>query len=214
MRLGIIGTGAMGKVMAACALEEGTFDSIHMIEPTECDCWPAERMDLLIDFSHPDALEGIYHYCRSQGGNIPVVLASTGYGEKEEMLIKLLEKICPVTRSSNFSRGVEMMSQLCRKAKELTDGFEKGSCDICLREVHHTKKKDAPSGTARALSCLLDLDPDDSRQVQSLRMGTVYGEHSVYFAMEDEILEIRHTALSKRIFAIGALEAGKKMLTH
>lgn len=210
MKLGIVGTGAMGKVLASCALEDGTFDTLHMIEPSQSGCWPDERMDLLIDFSHPDALEGIYDYCRRQGGNIPVVLASTGYGTKEETLIALLEKICPVDRSTNYSRGVEVMNRLCRLAAEQIGS----SCDIRIREIHHSKKKDAPSGTAKTLCGILALNPEDETCVQSLRMGTVYGEHAVYFAMEDEVLEIRHTAFSKRIFAIGALEAGKKLMKH
>jgi 4-hydroxy-tetrahydrodipicolinate reductase len=214
MKLGIIGTGAMGKVLASCALEDGTFETIHMIEPTEQDCWPKERMDLLIDFSHPDALKGIYDYCRGQGGNIPVILASTGYGPREETLVDLLEKICPVVRKSNFSRGVAVMTELCQSAKELCGQLDGGSCDIRLTEVHHTKKIDAPSGTARSLCSKLGLDAEDKDRVQSLRMGTVYGEHTVYFALEDEIIEIKHTALSKKIFAIGALEEGKKLLRH
>ena len=210
MKLGIAGTGAMGQTLADYARNEGTFDTIYMIETTEPDCWPDERMDLLIDFSHPDALEGIYDYCRRKGGNIPVVIATTGYGPQQETLVKLLEKICPVHRSSNYSRGIRIMTELCRLGGSLA-GHD---CDIRLTEVHHTKKKDAPSGTAKALSQVLGLDPDDEAVVQSLRMGTVYGEHTVYFAMEDEVIEIRHTALSRKIFAIGALEAGKKLLKH
>ncbi|MBQ8564133.1 MAG: hypothetical protein IJ443_09645 [Firmicutes bacterium] len=210
MKLGIVGTGAMGRTLASYALEEGTFDAVFLIEPKEPGCWPEERMDLLIDFSHPDALQGIYDYCRKQGGNIPVVLAITGYGTQQETLVKLLEKICPVNRSSNYSQGIQIMTQLCRQAASLAGD----KCDIRLTEIHHTKKKDAPSGTAKALSRVLGLDAADEKRVQSLRMGTVYGEHTVYFAMDDEILEIRHTALSKKIFAIGALEAGKKLLKH
>lgn len=83
-----------------------------------------------------------------------------------------------------------------------------------MQEVHHTRKKDAPSGTARALCTVLGLNPEDSTLVKSLRMGSVYGEHTVYFAMEDEIIQISHTALSKKIFAIGALETGKKLMKY
>ena len=100
------------------------------------------------------------------------------------------------------------MTELCR----LGAGIAGKDCDIRLTEVHHTKKKDAPSGTARSLCRVLGLNPEDETAVQSLRMGTVYGEHTVYFAMEDEVVEVRHTALSKKIFAIGALEAGKKLM--
>lgn len=210
MKLGIVGTGAMGKTMASHALEDGTFDQIHMIEPMEPGCWPEERLDLLIDFSHPDALEGIYDYCRRQGGEIPVVIATTGYGPQQETLMKLLEKICPVHRSSNYSRGIRIMTELCRLAGSIAGE----NCDVRMQEIHHTKKKDAPSGTARSLCGVLNLKPEDETLVQSMRMGTVYGEHTVYFAMEDEVVEIRHTALSKKIFAIGALEAGKKLMNH
>ncbi|MDD6815708.1 MAG: dihydrodipicolinate reductase C-terminal domain-containing protein [Firmicutes bacterium] len=208
MFLGIIGSGTMGAVLRDYAKEDGTFDEIVMLEPLSDQPWPEKRPDLLVDFSHPKAIGRIYDYCRKKGGNIPVVLASTGYGPEEEKLIQLLEKICPLVRSSNFSRGMEVMNRLCREAKkELGD-----QCDIRMTEAHHTKKQDRPSGTAVSLCRVLGLDPFDESQVQSLRMGSVCGQHTVYFALEDEILEIRHTAMSKKIFAIGALEAGKKLM--
>ena len=78
MNLGIVGTGVMGSVLFDYAVEEGTFKDIFLIEPKEENSWPEERMDLLIDFSHPAAMKGIYAYCRRQGGTIPVVLATTG----------------------------------------------------------------------------------------------------------------------------------------
>ena len=85
--------------------------------------------------------------------------------------------------------------------------------DIRVVEVHHTKKADAPSGTARTLGHHLGIpEADYPAYIASLRMGNVFGQHTVYFAMEDEVLEIRHTAYSKRIFALGALEAGKQMV--
>jgi 4-hydroxy-tetrahydrodipicolinate reductase len=105
---------------------------------------------------------------------------------------------------------MSVMEELCHTAarKLMPD------CDIRLLEIHHTKKKDAPSGSAVTLCRMTGLDPEDRELVQSLRMGTVFGEHTVYFAMEDEVLEIKHTALSKRIFAIGALEAGKRLMKY
>jgi len=208
MKLFIIGTGTMGRVLHDWALEDGTFDEICCIEPAEDTPWPEEKPDLLIDFSHPAAIHKIYEYCRARGGGIPVVLATTGYGPEEEMVIRLLEKICPLHRSSNYSRGIRMMTELCRLAGSL----KPEPCDVRLTETHHTKKLDAPSGTARSLCSILGLDSGDSGCVQSLRMGNVYGEHTVYFAMGDEIVEIKHTALSKKIFAAGALEAGKKLM--
>ena len=208
MNLGIVGTGAMGSVLFDYAVSEGTFQNIFFIEPLEKDSWPEERMDLLIDFSHPSVISQIYDYCRKQGGNIAVVLATTGYGPEEEKLIELLEKICPVSRSANYSKGIAAMMKLCGLGWQLLGD----KSDIRILETHHTKKQDAPSGTAVSLCRAVHLDPRDEDKVLSLRMGTICGEHSVFFALEDEVVEIRHTALSKKIFAIGALEAGKRML--
>ena len=93
MYLGIIGSGTMGKVMEGYAKEERTFDVIRIMEPLSQEPWPSERPDLLIDFSHPKAIRRIYDFCREKGGNIPVVLAVTGYGPEEEKMVHLLEKI-------------------------------------------------------------------------------------------------------------------------
>ena len=76
-----------------------------MVEPTDKN-WPEEKADLIIDFSHPKAIKDIYEYCRDAGGNIPVVIGTTGQSSEEEELIKMLTKICPVDRRTNFSRGI------------------------------------------------------------------------------------------------------------
>ena len=209
MKLAIVGTGAMGKVLRQYALEEGTFDTIFFIEPAEENTWPSEKPDLLIDFSNPGAINSIYDFCRKQGGGFPVVLATTGYGPQEWEIIKLIQKICPLVQKNNFSRGVEVMNRLAEQGSQLLGDV----ADIRVFEAHHTKKKDAPSGTARTLcSCLGIPEEDYTDKTAVLRMGTVPGEHTVYFAMEDEVLEITHRAFSKKIFAIGALEAGKELM--
>ena len=209
MKLAIVGTGAMGKVLRQYALEEGTFETIFFIEPTDENTWPSEKPDLLIDFSNPGAINSIYDFCRRQGGGFAVVLATTGYGPQEWEIIKLIQKICPLVQKNNFSRGVEVMNRMAEQGAQLLGDVT----DIRVFEAHHTKKKDAPSGTARTLcSCLGIPDEDYTEKTAVLRMGTVPGEHTVYFAMEDEVLEITHRAFSKKIFAIGALEAGKELM--
>ena len=209
MKLAIVGTGAMGKVLRQYAEEEGTFDTIFFIEPTEENTWPSEKPDLLIDFSNPGAINSIYNFCRKQGGGIAVVLATTGYCPQEWEIIKLIQKICPLVQKNNFSRGVEVMNRLVEQGAQLLGD----TADIRVLEAHHTKKKDAPSGTAKTLcSCLGIPEEEYPEKTAVLRMGTVPGEHTVYFAMEDEVLEITHRAFSKKIFAIGALAAGKELL--
>lgn len=234
MKLGIVGTGAMGKTLGEYAKQEGTFSEIIMIEPAKRSGdveivddvikedsgkekitgeanigFPNEKLDLLIDFSHPQAIYGIYEYCREFGGNIPVVLATTGYGKEEEAMLRLLEKICPVDRRSNYSQGIAALCDMAKLGKELLGE----SADIRVFEAHHTKKQDAPSGTAKTICEIVGIGKDEyDQKTACLRMGTVFGEHSVFFAMEDEVVEIRHTAFSKKIFAAGALAAGKRML--
>ena len=70
MKLAIVGTGDMGKVLRQYAEEEGTFDTIFFIEPTDENTWPSEKPDLLIDFSHPEAINSIYDFARKQGASL------------------------------------------------------------------------------------------------------------------------------------------------
>ena len=210
MKLGIVGTGAMGRMTADCAAADGTFSEIFLIEPTDEKTWLSEKLDLIIDFSHPEAIDSLYDYCRKQGGGIPVVIGTTGYGPEGWEMIGLLRRICPVEKRTNFSRGVETMNRLAELGAKLLDG---SNADIRVYEAHHTRKKDAPSGTAKTLCSCVGITPDEyDDKVAVHRMGTVPGTHAVYFALEDEVLEIRHTAFSKKIFAIGAIETGKKLL--
>lgn len=204
MFLMIVGTGAMGEVVRQCAQEDPFFDRIISVEPTE-NRWPEDKADLIIDFSHPKAIKGIYEYCREKGGNIPVVIGTTGQTGEDEEMIKLLGKICPVDRKANYSRGIGAVSQIAPEVSALLPGS-----DIAIEEIHHNKKKDAPSGTAKTLCDILHVPYSSA---VSMRIGTVPGEHRICFALEDEVIEIIHRAFSKKIFAIGAIEAGKSMVS-
>ena len=203
MFLIIVGRGAMGKVLKECAENDDFFDRVETVEPTE-NIWPAEKADLIIDFSHPKALKGIYEYCREMGGNIPVVIGTTGHDSNDEEIIRLISKICPVDKRSNFSKGIEVMNKITHDAMKMMPG-----CDIAVEEIHHKNKKDAPSGTAKTLCSVLGISPES---VSSHRLGTMFGQHKVYLALEDEVIEISHTAYSKKIFAKGAIEAAKTMI--
>lgn len=203
MFLIIVGTGAMGKILKEYAEADGSFEKIALVEPLKKN-WPQEKADLIIDFSHPEAIKDIYEYCRDKGGNIPVVMGTTGQTAHDEEIIKLLRKICAVDKRSNFSRGIGVMNEAVHLSKNMLP-----DCDIGVEEVHHNQKKDAPSGTAKTMCDIMGISYD---KAVSLRLGTVFGQHRVYFALDDEVLEIVHTAYSKKIFAAGALEAGKRMI--
>ena len=205
MFLIIVGSGAMGQLIKSCAEVDSFFDEIVVVEPLSNN-WPTRKADLIIDFSHPKAVKLIYDYCRERGGSIPVIMGTTGQGNEEEAVLELLEKICPVVRKSNFSKGIEAMNYLVAEANKTIE-----KSDIVVEETHHIKKIDSPSGTAKTLCQILGVPFE---QAISLRMGTVPGEHRVCFAMDDEVLEIRHVAYSKKIFALGAIEEGKELIKN
>jgi 4-hydroxy-tetrahydrodipicolinate reductase len=177
-----------------------------------------ETADLVLDFSHPNSIDKIIEYCISKG--IALVVATTGLSQSQyELLAKTSNKI-PVFQSANMSYGVAVTVELCKNAaKTLGKDF-----DIEIIEKHHNEKKDAPSGTAlmiakeinstlnNNLEFIYDRHQKGARKpiemgIYSLRGGTIPGEHIITFAGKDEIIEIKHTALSRKIFAEGAIKA-------
>lgn len=176
--------------------------------------------DLLLDFSHPDSLNNIIEYCVKKG--IALVVATTGLSPAHYELLKQAAAKIPVFQSANMSLGVSLIAELCKNAaKALAGDF-----DIEIIEKHHNEKKDAPSGTALMLAKEINNAIHESMEfvyerfdrgkrkpneigIYSVRGGTIPGEHTVIFAGKDEIIEIKHTALSRKIFAEGSLKAMK-----
>ena len=181
----------------------------------------AGQADAVIDFSSPAALDGLLEF--AQARKIPLVLATTGYTPEQEAQVGAAARSVPVFRSANMSLGINVLLELVKKAASvLGDGY-----DIEIVERHHRRKVDAPSGTAlmiagaAAQSCGRETEyvferhsarrPRDKKEIgiSAVRGGTIVGEHEVIFAGHDEIMEIKHTALSREIFAQGAVEAAK-----
>lgn len=175
--------------------------------------------DAVIDFSNPGALAAELEYVVAH--NLPLVLCTTGLSAEQLEAVKEAAKTVPVFMSSNMSLGVAVLSALTKKAAAiLGDTF-----DIEIVEMHHNQKLDAPSGTALMLADAakagLSFEPEytydrhtrrqkrDKKEIgiASLRGGTVVGEHSVYFAGEQEVLTLSHSAGSRSVFAAGALTA-------
>ena len=169
--------------------------------------------DVIIDFSNPANLQMLADYCRVSG--CPAVIATTGFEAEQLKEIEKLAETVPVVFSANYSLGINVMK---RVIAEITPILE-DTFDIEIIEKHHNKKLDAPSGTAKMLLEAADADGsyehvfgrDGNRKrgreigVHAIRGGTIAGEHTVIYAGTDEILEVKHTAGSKKIF--GALKA-------
>ena len=176
--------------------------------------------DIVIDFSHPNNLSDIVQWGVKTGKAL--LLCTTGYSESDLDLIKKAALKCPIIVAGNTSMGVNVVKIILEKMVSLL-----GDWDIELIEKHHNRKKDSPSGTARELLHILETNNVNSTQpvygrglgeykrslgdigVHAIRGGTIAGEHSVLFAGDDELIEIKHQALSRKIFVNGAIKAAK-----
>ena len=156
------------------------------------------KADVVIDFSHPSAIKELLGWCILH--NMPVVIATTGLGPEEHRIIQEASRQIPVFQSANMSLGI---NALC-KALPVISAVLGSEYDAGIFEMHHKYKKDAPSGTAYLLKDALE---GSCSAVTALRIGTIPGEHTVVFAGPDEVIELTHTAYSRRIFAAGALKA-------
>ena len=178
--------------------------------------------DVIIDFSSAKAVDALLDYCEIT--RLPVVLCSTGLSEEQIKRTEEISKNVAVLRSANMSLGINTLFKVLRM---VTPILADAGYDVEIVEKHHRLKVDAPSGTALALADAINESVDnrytykfDRSQVRekrtdnelgisAVRGGTIVGEHEVIFAGEDEVIEIRHTAYSKAVFAKGAVCAAK-----
>ncbi len=184
------------------------------------------KADVIIDFSHPSCLDGILEYAVNT--NTPAVLCTTGLSKQQMDKITEYSKKVPLFFSANMSLGVNLIINLVSQAaKILQDRF-----DIEIIEKHHNQKIDAPSGTALAIADAITKAVDyeaeyvydrhsvrkkrDAKEIgiHAIRGGNIVGEHSVIFAGTDEVVEIKHQATSKDVFAVGAVSAAKFLATQ
>lgn len=177
------------------------------------------KPDVIIDFSHPSALDDLLSYCTLNG--VPVVVATTGYTEEQITKIKKTAEQIPVFFTFNMSLGINLLVELGKRAVNvLGDQF-----DIEIVEKHHNQKKDAPSGTAIMIADALNNElggkmnytydrhsvrkPRDKNEIglHSIRGGTIVGEHDIIFAGHDEVITLSHSAASREVFANGSVNA-------
>ena len=181
------------------------------------------QADAVIDFSSPAALDGLLSF--GTATKTPLVLATTGYSPDQIKQIEVAAQTVPIFRSGNMSLGINVLLELVKKAAAVLGN----SCDIEIVERHHSRKVDAPSGTAlmiadaAAQGCGHETEfvferhsvrhPREKKEIgiSSVRGGTIVGEHEIIFAGHDEVMEIKHSAMSREIFAQGAVAAAKFM---
>lgn len=192
----------MGKAVCALAEETEGIEIVFGVDPKEgkrfSDC--AEKADVAIDFSVPEALPEALEFCIQNG--TPLVLATTGHGVRAlEMVSRAAEQIA-ILKSANLSYGAFVLSKLSRMAREMLSA----PYDVAIVETHHRAKKDAPSGTAKMLAGVMGAE---DAQMLSVRGGGVNGVHEVCFLGAYDTITLTHSALDRRLFADGALRAAK-----
>ncbi|MBE6823967.1 MAG: 4-hydroxy-tetrahydrodipicolinate reductase [Ruminococcaceae bacterium] len=176
------------------------------------------KADVIIDFSNPSVLDSMLSYAKDN--RTPMIICTTGFSDTQVEQIKEASKNVAIFYSGNMSLGINLIIELSKKAAAVFSN----NFDVEIIEKHHNQKIDAPSGTALMIAdAIADVLPDSQyvydrhsyRQkrskneigIHAVRGGTIVGEHEVIFAGHDEILSLKHQALSKDVFAVGAVNA-------
>lgn len=177
-----------------------------------------EEVDVILDFSRPSSLDSISKYALNH--SLPVVFCTTGYTAEEVVHIKNLQNSIPVFFSANMSIGVNIVNNLLKSiSNKLYKDF-----DIEIIEKHHNQKVDSPSGTALLLANTIKNSIEEETLfvhgregvskrhhkeigIHAIRGGNIIGDHEVIFAGQGEVIEIKHSAISREVFAVGALRA-------
>lgn len=207
--VGVVGVDSFAK-------EDGLFPVYSCIK----DC--NEEVDVIIDFSNALLIDDLLNYVEEK--QIPLVLCTTGLSESQLKRVDNVSEKVAILKSANMSLGINTLIKLLQEATRI---LNPAGYDIEMVEKHHNLKVDAPSGTALALADAMNevldsrydynYDRSGVREkrnkkeigISAIRGGTIVGEHEVIFAGLDEVIEIKHTAYSKSVFAKGAVEAAK-----
>lgn len=179
-----------------------------------------EKPDIIIDFSVPDATISLLPYCIQN--NIGIVIATTGFTDKQQEQIAQTALQIPVFQSANMSYQISLVNNVIAELSQKLPNAE-----IEIVETHHDQKKDSPSGTAIMLANSINkannncysydfnrMQKTEKRNPKeigfsSIRGGNIVGEHSILFFSPNETLEIKHSAYSRTVFAEGAIKAAE-----
>lgn len=206
-------------VAAYCSLEyEGSEDALHFADIGSFE----GQADCIIDFSSHKATRTVTDYAVKRA--LPLVIATTGQDEGEMELIRSASEKIPLFYSQNMSFGVALLSCLAKiAAKALPEA------DIEIIEKHHNRKLDVPSGTAILLadgirsvkeSCTYNIGRHENGKrtkqeigIHSVRMGNEVGTHEVIFALDSQVITLKHEAENRGLFAEGAMTAAAFLVT-
>lgn len=221
MNIVLLGYGKMGKVIEKIAQSRGhnIVARIDVDNRQEFENLTASEVDAVIEFSHPSSAYQNVKTCLEKG--IPVVCGTTGWLDKKPELETLaIEKDGAFFWSSNYSIGVNLFFELNKTLARLMSPQKQYT--VSTTEIHHTEKKDAPSGTAITIAEGIienlagkdkwinnELSKDNEVAIWSAREGKVPGTHIVKYISEIDQIEIAHIAHGREGFALGAVIAAE-----
>ncbi|WP_111683613.1 4-hydroxy-tetrahydrodipicolinate reductase [Winogradskyella tangerina] len=215
MNIALLGYGRMGKSIEAIALERG--HSIVLKVEDASDEFNFSKADVAIDFSIPTA--AVSNIKKSLDTGIPIISGTTGWLDHYDEVVNYCKaKNGTFLYASNFSLGVNIFFEINKKLSALMASVEGYSTHI--EEIHHTKKLDAPSGTAITLAeqiientkyknWTLDTPNSEEIQIEAKRIPDVPGTHEITYDSEIDSIKIKHTAHSRQGFAMGAVIAAE-----
>lgn len=211
--------GRMGRALQALLHDDARFDLVATVNASS-EWQETPKLDVVIDFSSPAGFDAALAHCLAHG--TALVSGTTGLDASQRNALVEAARTIPVLHAANFSLGVALLTRLVREAAGTLPDW-----DLEILEIHHSRKLDAPSGTALALGraaaeargqnfdevAVLSREgqvgarPAGAIGFASVRAGDVIGEHTAMFATAGERLELSHRATDRAIFARGALHA-------
>ncbi len=220
MKIGIIGYGKLGKAIELVALKRGHEIALRVTKDN-AETYELAGCEMAIECSNPESSIGNIKKCLSS--KVPVVIGSTGwYNKFEEVINEVHQAEGALLYATNFSIGVHLFWEANKFLAGIMNKI--GAYDVRLDEIHHTAKKDAPSGTAitTAEIILKEFDRkkewvlgeagsnnDDQLIIKALREGDAKGTHIVCYESEVDRIELKHEAFSREGFAYGAVIAAE-----
>jgi len=225
MKVALLGYGKMGKAIEVLIDEAGKHQIVLKVDSSNfknLTIKMLQKADVAIDFSRPDTALNNLNLCFDAG--LPVVVGTTGwYKNLEKVKQQCFEKSGAFLYASNFSVGVNLFFKINKLVNELFAAYN--NYDVSIEEIHHTKKLDAPSGTAISLANdILTKHPtkktwknelNNAKEVLniiSLREADVKGTHTVTWKSENDSLSIQHKAFNRNGFAKGAILASEWLI--
>lgn len=215
MKIALLGYGRMGKSIETIAINR---DHSIVLKVADADSdYNFEDADVAIDFSIPTV--AVYNIKKALDAGVPVISGTTGWLEQyDDVVAYCKEKNGSFLYASNFSLGVNIFFEINKRLSELMSGFSE--YNIEMEEIHHTKKLDAPSGTAITLAeeiiknstyknWTLEQPEANEILIDAKRIEDVPGTHEVTYNSEIDSISIKHTAHSRQGFAMGAVIAAE-----